>query len=65
MTIWLNGVETDVSANQLDQLIAELGYGGATVATAVNGDFVPKSQRAKHALQAGDRLEILAPLQGG
>lgn len=65
MTIWLNGVETRVAGTRLDQLIEELGYGTARVATALNGDFVPKAARGATELSEGDRLEILAPLQGG
>lgn len=65
MTVWLNGVETEVRAASLDRLIEELGYGGARVATALNGDFVPKARRAAVTVREGDRLEILAPLQGG
>ncbi|MEM9099935.1 MAG: sulfur carrier protein ThiS [Pseudomonadota bacterium] len=63
--MWLNGVETRVAGTRLDQLIEELGYGTAKVATALNGDFVPKAARGATELTEGDRLEILAPLQGG
>jgi sulfur carrier protein len=35
------------------------------VATSVNEAFVSKQQRADHALQDGDRVEIVAPRQGG
>lgn len=65
MTILLNGVETEVAATTLDQAIAELGYGDAKIATALNGDFVPKGRRSAMALTDGDRLEVIAPLQGG
>lgn len=41
------------------------GYAGATVATAVNGEFVPVPARAQTRLQDGDRIEVLAPMQGG
>lgn len=65
MTVWLNGVETEVRAASLDRLIEELGYGAARVATALNGDFVPKDERAATTVREGDRLEVVAPLQGG
>jgi sulfur carrier protein len=42
-----------------------LGYGEAVVATALNGEFVPVSSRNEARLTEGDRLEILAPMQGG
>jgi sulfur carrier protein len=42
----------------------ELAYDGK-VATALNEEFVPASHRDKTALNTGDRVEILAPMQGG
>jgi len=42
-----------------------LGYGGAVVATAVNGEFVPTAARQTARLAEGDRVEVLAPMQGG
>jgi len=45
--------------------LEELGYGGSTVATALNGEFVPANLRAAAALAEDDRLEVLAPMQGG
>ncbi|MFC4620621.1 sulfur carrier protein ThiS [Comamonas nitrativorans] len=34
-------------------------------AVAVNTQFIPKTQYAQHALQAGDRLEVISPVTGG
>ncbi|MEM6932229.1 MAG: sulfur carrier protein ThiS [Pseudomonadota bacterium] len=65
MTIVLNGIETSVDATVLDRVISELGYGQARIATAVNGEFVPKGARAATTLAEGDRVEVIAPLQGG
>lgn len=65
MRIILNGTETEVTAARLDALLAELGYGEAVVATALNGRFVHRSGRASATLRDGDRLEVLAPLPGG
>ena len=42
-----------------------LGYGGAKVATALNEGFVPEAARAATPLSEGDRIEVLAPMQGG
>ncbi|HWG77867.1 MAG TPA: sulfur carrier protein ThiS [Steroidobacteraceae bacterium] len=41
------------------------GYGSSTVATAVNGEFVPARKRDEIQLHDGDRVEVLAPMQGG
>ncbi|MBN9887895.1 sulfur carrier protein ThiS [Salipiger abyssi] len=64
MQIMVNGSPTDVAAATLAAVLDELGYGGATVATAVNEAFVPATRR-NLALSPGDRLEIVAPRQGG
>jgi sulfur carrier protein len=65
MKIVLNGEPREVRAPALDAALDELGFGGATVATAVNGSFVPAPARAATVLAEGDRLEVLAPRQGG
>jgi sulfur carrier protein len=65
MRIVLNGDAREVAADALDAALDELGYEGAVVATAVNGEFVPKAERGRVRLSDGDRLEVLAPLQGG
>jgi sulfur carrier protein len=65
MRVQLNGEARDVDAQTLAEALVELGYGEATVATAVNGNFVPAAQRTETTLAAGDQLEVLAPMQGG
>lgn len=63
--IVVNGEATETGAATVAELVAELGYNGAQVATALNGDFVPRSARAQTKLGAGDNIEIVAPRQGG
>ena len=65
MKIMVNGQPQETGARTLDELCAALGYGDAKIATAVNGDFVPAAARAKIALSSEDRVEIVAPRQGG
>jgi sulfur carrier protein len=65
MKIILNGDAREVRAVSLSAALDELGFGGAVVATAVNGDFVAASVRAATPLAEGDALEVLAPMQGG
>ncbi|GBQ30890.1 sulfur carrier protein ThiS [Acetobacter fabarum] len=65
MKITVNDEAQDVSATTLAGLIDELGYAGARIATALNGQFVPKTERERAALAAGARVEIVAPMQGG
>jgi sulfur carrier protein len=64
-SIFVNGEPTDVAAVRLDAALAELGFAAATVATALNGDFVPAAKRALTKLSAGDRLEVVSARQGG
>lgn len=65
MTIVLNGEKVEIKAASLIDALVELGYQDAKIATAVNEEFVPETLRATIALNDGDRLEILAPMQGG
>ena len=65
MKLQLNGDPITTEATTLDAVLTEIGYAEATVATAVNGDFVPATLRASHTLTEGDQIEVLAPMQGG
>lgn len=65
MKISVNGTPTEIAATHLAPALDELGYGEARVATAVNEVFVPATVRSDQPLAEGDRLEILAPRQGG
>jgi sulfur carrier protein len=65
MKILVNGVWRSTGAADLAGVLQELGYGDAVVATALNGEFVPAGSRPAAPLTDGDRLEILAPMQGG
>ena len=64
MKIVLNGEACEVRAEILSDLLTECGFSGR-VATAVNEDFVPSSLRIAHKLVDGDRVEVVAPMQGG
>lgn len=65
MRIVLNGEQTDTKARTLAELCETLGFGDAKIATAVNGDFVPAPGRVALTLTENDRIEIVAPRQGG
>jgi len=65
MKILVNGALRDTRAGDLAAALQELGYGDAVVATALNGEFVPAGSRTGARLAEGDRLEVLAPMQGG
>jgi len=65
MRILVNGDWRETRATELAGVLAELGFGDAVVATAVNGDFGAAAARVRTSLADGDRIEVLAPMQGG
>ncbi|HJS89843.1 MAG TPA: sulfur carrier protein ThiS [Steroidobacteraceae bacterium] len=65
MRILVNGDSREVRAADLSAALEELGYAGAVIATAVNGEFVAANERQAAQLAEGDELEVLAPMQGG
>jgi sulfur carrier protein len=65
MKITINGEKTVVAATNMADLLVELGHGDAKLATALNEDFVPATARADTPIEPGDRVEIVAPRQGG
>lgn len=64
-SITVNGELAQTPAATLAELVDRLGYAAASIATAVNGDFVPRAARASRRLTDGDAIEIVAPRQGG
>ena len=65
MRIFVNGDAHEVDADTLAAALNALGYGGRKIATAVNGRFVPQPARPDTQLADGDRVEVVAPMQGG
>lgn len=66
MDIVLNGQtrQTASDATVADLLQTE-GLAERRVAVEVNGEIIPRGLHAAHALQAGDRVEIVHALGGG
>ncbi len=65
MALCVNGERAETRAGTLAELIASLGFREHEVATAVNGSFVPRPARSATLLAEGDKVEIVAPRQGG
>ena len=63
----INGVEEEVAAATIAELLAARGIdpGARFLAVAVNGVVVRRTDWEEAALQAGDAVEIVRPLQGG
>lgn len=59
----LNGIDGDTP--RLDRVLVDLGYQGRKVAVAVNETFVPRQSWAERIIESGDRLDVVAPIQGG
>ena len=65
MRILLNGNWCEICKRNLPGTLLELGFENMPVATAVNGEFVPVASRPTTILGEGDRLDVVAPMQGG
>ena len=63
--VLVNGEPVTITAQTLEAALVELDFVDVVVATAVNGDFVPVRRRPQQAIGPGDRIEIVAPMQGG
>lgn len=65
MRIFLNDDAHDVDAATMAAALDSLGFGGRKIATAVNGRFVAAAARPSTRLADGDRIDVVAPMQGG
>jgi sulfur carrier protein len=66
MKILINGKTREVSAAAtIADLLREEGLAERRVAVEVNGDIVPRAAHSGHALDEGDRVEIVHALGGG
>jgi sulfur carrier protein len=65
MKLVVNGESQELPAATLADALQSLDLAEAKVATALNGEFVPARARGSTPVKDGDRIEILAPRQGG
>lgn len=65
MRVEINGESRETAAATLAALLIEQGWPATGIATALNGAFVPAPERAEMPILPGDRVEVLAPMQGG
>jgi sulfur carrier protein len=64
--ITINGQPRPIGEGEtLADIVAALGQPPQSLATAVNGEFVPRSQRATLQLRDGDAVFTFQPIQGG
>lgn len=65
MLITLNGQSIETQQTTLEALLVEQGYVDCSVATAINDQFIPQTEREKAVLEENCMVEIVAPMQGG
>jgi len=65
MQITLNGQLIETQQTTLSDLLVEQGYVDCSIATAMNDQFVPQTQRESTELHEKCSIEVVAPMQGG
>lgn len=66
LRILFNGEPRDLPADaDLPMLLEREGLAGHRVAVEINGEILPRSRHAAHALVDGDRIEVVHALGGG
>jgi len=65
MKILLNGSAIVTKAQTLADLLQEQQIDASCVASALNGQFVPRAQYHSQPLAEGCEVEVLSPMQGG
>ncbi len=66
MKIILNGQEKPLNPKtSITDLLIQNGYDGKLVAVAINETFLPKTKYSETYINDQDKIEIVAPMQGG
>lgn len=65
MTIFINGESQHSNADNLAQLVIELGLEGKRIAIEMNGQLITKSQHASTLLSDDAKIEIIHAVGGG
>lgn len=65
ITVQVNGAPQPTNAHTLAQWVQEQGLSADALATAVNGQFVPRTLRAQQPLAEGDTIVTFQPIEGG
>jgi len=66
ITITVNGEPRELPPqSSLAQLVEALGQAPQALATAINGEFVPRDARAQCQLSNGDAVFTFQPITGG
>ena len=65
ITVVVNGTRESTTATTLQAWVDARGVQPAGLATAVNGNFVPRGLRAQQPLAEGDAILTFQPIEGG
>jgi sulfur carrier protein len=65
ITVVVNGNPESTTARNLQAWVDAREVPPAALATAVNGNFVPRSLRAQQPLAEGDTILTFQPIEGG
>ena len=66
LDIYVNGQAMQTQAAHLQGLLLERGHAlNGAFACAINNSFVPRVEWPQRPLQAGDRVDVIAPITGG
>ncbi len=65
LNVVVNGTPQTTTATTLHDWVLAQGVASEAVATAVNGQFVPRSLRAQQPLCEGDTILTFQPIVGG
>lgn len=65
IAVTVNGEDHTTTATTLHDWVLTQGVAPEAVATAVNGQFVPRSLRAQQPLAEGDTILTFQPIVGG
>jgi sulfur carrier protein len=62
----VNGQPLAMPANStLADLLTQLGHAPESIATALNGEFIPRVQRDQQTLRSGDKVTCFQAITGG
>ncbi len=65
MRLTINGESHQLETTRLSEVLILLEFEGKWLVTAVNGVLIHRDEWGHYRLGDGDRVEILAPMQGG
>ncbi len=66
ITIHVNSEAKQIdNSSSIAEALTAWGYQSEKIALAINGEFVPRTEYNDHYFQAGDQVDVVAPIQGG